>query len=759
MKRKDFLLLTFLLSQTAPVWAMDPNEKFDDSNNSIVSTRSKTKKSQDSALQVQQIKKGILKAQREMAKVPAELLQGEKVFLLGTAGAGKSTLLNFLVGKKIDVDDCGRLDTSDPVKGSEIGHGEISKTISPSLCLGPNDMVLIDFPGLEDTGGPEIDLIHACVGNKWFTGRLKILLAVDEADLRLRTGPFLSLMNNLTKTIPIEQLKESLALVVTKQGSVKFANPHQKLKDIIRGNGAHHLTQDVKTLLLHLTDGDNIHVRVPFFPCPDALECEYDSQASKDKILESIRSLKPMVNPKVQMQLFPESKLLVSELGNGLNKDITKSIKTVLKPRIVQLCEHYTTDYENDDNMADLENSLKATELALELLETDSEESLMGFANSLDFFFGQDENSIKERVKTLSFLKELTNEVTASKDTWSRALQSIITQIHESIDTVAQKIGNLISLYLEQDISSQINRFCSTIIEFKPSDEDAKLQFLTEGLKAIREALNHLYHGHENAMTEFAHSFNTFFENPEDNPLVGPIETVNFLQTLKEGIDYPTEEYGKTLQPLLLHIQSLVGQQEKVLKKAKKRATQETAHREMMDLFKKQIEENAKAQAEKILRLKEELANVQQAYEIAEADREAYLDELDKRGQEVAGRDDIIRDLEARVEKDLEITEQQLAESEQEAQTLRQQLNQANQSTQGLVQQLATQKAETQRLQAETLANKNEIARKRILSNTRPNTILTLGQYNLLLPNERKMENVVKIVNGKNVITPVYRRK
>ena len=103
--------------------AMDSNER-DISDYSVISKklRDKTSKNQHSAAQAQQIKEDLLKVEREIGKFPVELLSGKKVFLLGTTGAGKSTLVNLLVKNNLKADARGRLDTQDPVQGSEIGR-------------------------------------------------------------------------------------------------------------------------------------------------------------------------------------------------------------------------------------------------------------------------------------------------------------------------------------------------------------------------------------------------------------------------------------------------------------------------------------------------------------------------------------------------------------------------------------------------------------------------------------------------------------
>ena len=138
MKYKHLTLLTFLLSQNVSVYAMEPENQekvskprltTDELNRQL---RELNAKNQNSASQAQQLKEDLLEAERKIEKFPVELLSGQKVFLIGTSGAGKSTLLNLLAKDNLTVDENGRLDTLDPVKGSEIGHDKnYSKTSTP----------------------------------------------------------------------------------------------------------------------------------------------------------------------------------------------------------------------------------------------------------------------------------------------------------------------------------------------------------------------------------------------------------------------------------------------------------------------------------------------------------------------------------------------------------------------------------------------------------------------------------------------------
>jgi len=82
------------------------------------------------------------------------------LFLLGGSGAGKSTTLCFLRGDQMVMKDFHYESKNEQTK--IIGHeGAISCTFLPTIeCI--KDLVVVDFPGFEDTHGPIISLGMEC---------------------------------------------------------------------------------------------------------------------------------------------------------------------------------------------------------------------------------------------------------------------------------------------------------------------------------------------------------------------------------------------------------------------------------------------------------------------------------------------------------------------------------------------------------------------------------------------------------------------
>lgn len=770
MKRKDLLLLTFLLSQTTPVWAMN-HETFD---HSVISSKSKTKKSQHSALQVERIKEDLLNVIR-ITKIKAEQYKGlEQVIVMGTTGSGKSTVINLLAGKNL-VAQRGKFDTTDPVPGSEIGHDYSSKTTLLSPWKGPDGRVYWDGPGSKDSKGAKQEIVNTAI-REIFSGKVKILFTVKEKDLEDRALEFLTLLNNATKIFSVEELEKNAAVIITKQGRDEDMVAHeelQKMLQILPGSDNALFTPEVHSFLSHLVE--NKERLVPYFPAPQKGVC--DLETPRKAIFATVDHLNYVENPKVHSLISLAAKDLIMQLAKDLNGDVTDAIETILSPKVLELCEPYTNASASNDSLPGLGHNLRALQQSLNLLEKDSVEEMEGFTHPLDHFFGQEDNVVKEYIQTLSFLRKLTNEVTVAKDTWSRALHSILTDIHGSIDTLAEELGNVISSHLGASISHKIIEFSSSVLGSTSSEETTKLNSLKEGLNTIQGALHCLYYGRGESMMKFAHSFNTFFENPQENPLVEPMRKVTFLQTLKEDITHPMEDYVAALQPTLLHLQTLIESQERLLEEKRERADREEARRQLMDQLGKQADRHAEAQAaliqqlehnnrlteelrydlkveqnlrteeahlakekqaEDMQRLEEDLtAKLQYLETTAAADRQVLLNEINQREQENAHQADTIRTLEAHVSDELQVAAKQLAEAQQYA----------AQEHQKLVNlQIAI---EEERILREK--------RQEILT-LKSGTPISPTQFNILAPHQRTTTRVVK-VNGRQITEHGFFRK
>lgn len=646
MKRKDLLLLTFLLSQTAPVWAMDALQDQDDLHRQpLISAKSLLKKNQPSILQVNQLKEELLKGAREVEQFPSELLSGKKVFLVGPSGAGKTTLFHLLKENTLYADEEGRLDTKERIKGQEIGHERTSQTDSPYFALSPNDMdnvVLGDFPGDGDTGGSKVNLKHRYIRKKLWSGEFIILATVEEKDLKGKPGKFLKLMNDLTKTIPVEELKGSLALVVTKQGEAWNFDSRRALKKMLEAHSQastnvlaeDELTEDVRKLLLHLTDEANINTLIPYFPMQKA-EGEYNAQEPRKNILASIRHLKPMVNPTVQMQLDPESTLLISQLAKDLNQEIQNSIKTILRPKIKQVCQQYTTAYGSDASLPGLEKALGTIKSALTLLEKGSAESLMKFSVSFDDFFNQKEdNGVKECVNVLMFLQTLQQDLPCSTKAWAHVLQPTLDDIHELIDILGNKLFGKITTFLET-INLSVLECCKILPESENAEQD--METFSQKLQGLNTAMMALQSGAPEDKIAFVKILEKFSSHNNTGAIESFMETLGFLNTLKP-LTYPLGDWLRPINISMNHLKSEIAKQQKILdfnklleEEAKLRTElKEEARKERMALEEKASKERAALEEAARKEREKATAQLKAQYEKAETHRLAREEEVRK---------------------------------------------------------------------------------------------------------------------------------
>ena len=137
--------------------------------------------------------------------------EGERnVVVIGSTGSGKSTLINWLCGCELrsltetERSELG-LDFSAVCvdkKGAqseicEIGHGNVSRTQSVKKVLVDGTHIVVwDFPGFFDTGGPTTEIIHAAILSKFMNDPLSsgliLMLTTQESDLAAARGQLIN---------------------------------------------------------------------------------------------------------------------------------------------------------------------------------------------------------------------------------------------------------------------------------------------------------------------------------------------------------------------------------------------------------------------------------------------------------------------------------------------------------------------------------------------------------------------------------------
>lgn len=156
-----------------------------------------------------------------------------RVLVLGTTGSGKSTLVHALAGKNLvvsytDTEDGFKVDVENGIlPGFRVGHGISSATSIPVSWYDEcSNLVYWDCPGFLDSRGVSQEIVNAFAIDQLFStpSRVKILLTVQASDFEGARGmEVIHRFNKLISLVPdLNQLKQSLALVVTKKNSNGF---------------------------------------------------------------------------------------------------------------------------------------------------------------------------------------------------------------------------------------------------------------------------------------------------------------------------------------------------------------------------------------------------------------------------------------------------------------------------------------------------------------------------------------------------------
>lgn len=436
MKSKYILLLSVLLSGTAPLWAMQGDDEDANGMQHVqgqgLRGRAKNGTSQaPKPITLPQLQERIEEAKNEtkrrLEKYDDSLT---KVIVVGNSGNGKSALIHALAGTAIvkEKDEVFKFKspTHNPFPDIIIGKvlGKHGTTFPGGWYDTEHEMVFWDTPGFGDPGCNGEDIANEEARCQIFTPgtNAKILLAISEGILyEDQPNAFQNLFNQIAGVFPnIDQLKESLSVVITKN---VMRNPVARLKFLEKKGDLQKLTAPAKDLLRFIVD--NSKKRIALFPAPEDDDYKFD----RDSIFEIIAATVPTLNPTVMPYLNDSSQLLVSNFVQKLNDDAVDFLKREGAQQVIDFCKNEIDNYHG--SIATLRTNLGQVIQDLRLLQNVSVKA-KDFADTFDKFFRAN-NPLRKIIEGLDFLKSIKDDVIYNIPSWSQALNSTIDMLDNLI--------------------------------------------------------------------------------------------------------------------------------------------------------------------------------------------------------------------------------------------------------------------------------------------------------------------------------------
>lgn len=503
MKRKDLLLLTLLLTQTTPVWAMQmdddegiatpihhvslPEQADQDSTNQI-----KIKKLQEDIQNAQIDTRGRLARYDHIAD------KNNKVIVIGYSGSGKTTLIEGLAGNLSAQEEDGeiKLRSTKSLDGFIIGDGQgEAGTTTPGIWYDPvksHKMLFCDCPGFEDPDDIESgkDIINAAAIRELFTTntQARILLVIDKGILfDAQPKALQNLLNEVAGVFPnTDQLKKRVSVVFTKvkpeKNSQKISgkDPRTKLELLQKKGKLKKLTDPARELLNFLVE--NSQKRIAYFP---KAQKEGNYEFDKEAIFKVIKASEPTLNPVVKPYLNKDSQLLCLDLGKKLNKEAKTFFKDKGAPSIITYCNDEINKDKN--SLTTLKTTLPQVVKDLRSLESPmiQVKDLLG---TLDKFLPGEKNSVRKTVEMLDFLKDLKKDVTYDLAAWSQILTNKKQEVIKLISGLATHHNTEMVSFLETQGAQHVLNYCETEI----NNHQGSVGDLRTKLKAVLKDLQDL---------------------------------------------------------------------------------------------------------------------------------------------------------------------------------------------------------------------------------------------------------------------------
>lgn len=536
MKRKDLLLLTFLLSQTMPVWAMEPAEERQ--QGAIIPRVISSEESIRRALRLQHSLQAMTTKIKEAAAQYPDAVGS--VVVLGKIGSGKSTLITGIAStlKAEEVPD-GKLgiNTDQPLPGINIHRGITAGTLIPSAWYDrDNKIIYWDCPGFEAPSGADDQMINGLALEEVFKNpNVKVVLVVPDRVLNIdndRGSHFFQLLNETTKLFPDQvQLQNVLSFIITKGGQLRRHQPQNRLRTLqlevnasdarnfspntsnasqgeIRSvNNQLDLSQNARLLLDFLVT-NNSHIAS--FPKP-MTEGAY--QFDKTKILDCIMNNTQYVeNLTIDLRagMGDKAKRQAIEYSQALNDYLTNYMKTEAPQQVINSCLMLIDEHQ--ESAKTLRKTFDAWLLKLSSLQNVSRETPMDFVSCLNNIFNSNNRTlfivdeIRKAIESITFFKKIDNGVAFDVAEWAKAF----------VNSIVGKLKKLAT---------------------PPKTVDDRHGTLNiEGLLVGVKDINKVLRSHPNTTSVHAYSLNTLFI---DRNIIAPSISVSFISPCVKLVQGP----------------------------------------------------------------------------------------------------------------------------------------------------------------------------------------------------------------------------
>ncbi len=489
MKSKHIALLSILLSQTTPLWAVDSDDEAGRAGKARPAaaaqkpTRKETKvasnnearkagKARPAAAAQKPTRKetnvALLRDSRsrmeeavaqtlETARKKAPKFYEKKVFVIGETGHGKTTFLHAVAGVPLDViesPDGVSVDLGIPpermLPGLKISHTNEVGTIKPGAVVDvARQAVFIDCLGFGDPRGPVEDIPNAIGMKKLFEPgtRAKVLLVIDQAALLKKRGGAVKLFNQVAESFPDDVvLTDHVRLIVTK--AAQGYNPPHNLKDLmtVKDSRGAELSPRAKILCNSFLQPNRIFKFLA--PVKGAPYAGFDSNAFSTVLGDDDGYI---LNPRVTPVLSADAKVLIGETVDELRDEGQQFLEAAASDRIQTICENMVNDGANPNRtIAALRTQLKALRNDILALKT-----MDDFKGRLHRIIGDNTVSGQDNagqltggiVQNVEFLRELHPRANTPQDSWRAALAPIARAIESlATDSVITEANGIVSL-------------------------------------------------------------------------------------------------------------------------------------------------------------------------------------------------------------------------------------------------------------------------------------------------------------------------